>query len=151
MGVSTDAIICYGISYEEGYKFPWDHKNSIEEWWVDDVLGFTPSIQIYDSEGNHLPKVTEEQINQYWKERRDFEDKCPLPVELIRHCSWGYPMFIVAVPSTVIYAHRGYPKELNPKHFDLSNHNIQSFIDFCKKHNIYEEDPKWWLCSFWEN
>jgi len=148
MGVSTDAIICYGISYEEGYEFPWGEED-IEEWWINDIKGFKPVMEVYDDSGEWLEGVTEEQINEYFEYRRKFKNNHPLPISLVHHCSNDYPMYILAVPSTVITAFRGYPKTINPDHFDLSNHNIQPFIEFCKEFDLYVEDPDWYLCSYW--
>lgn len=152
MGQSTNAILCFGISLEEGYEPVWcdtEYDSDIDDWWCT-VNGYKRPFELYDNQGNYIYvngiKPSEERIQEYFHHKRIWQKDHPLPIREVVHCSGDYPMYIIAVPGTVVVAHRGYPVEID-------NHAVDSeafinFLSFCYKYNIYG-DVKWWLCSMW--
>jgi len=156
MGTSTDGQICYGVLIEEGTLLPWDndeYDGDIEDWWIYGVLGFKHSFEIYDKDGNFIDGVqpSQEKLDAYYSERRKFEEQNEkLPVELVNCCSGDYPMWIIALPRTIINAKRGYPESFNPAQLKISNKEKELLFAFCKKFKIEMTDvPRWWLSSYW--
>jgi hypothetical protein len=151
MTVSTNGEICYGIVFEDGFAFPWD--DGIEDWWLETIHNFRPSVQLFDASGNYIKGVepSKEAIDAYFQEKRDFEKAHPLPVELINYCSGDYPMWIVALPDVGLRAKRGYPTSFNPAELVVTDEQRKTLLDFCKAHkiDIGDEQPKWWLSSYW--
>ena len=146
MGVSTDAKLCYGIELDEGEECPWTNENSesgeefdIEMWWA--IKHGFPKYEDY----------TEPDKN-YYTELDIFIDKNPLPVELVRHCSADFELYILSVPGTEITANRGYPEKINISELVVITADEKKFLDFCKEY-IPDFDPNtkpgWLLCSWW--
>lgn len=134
MGTSTDAIICFGYDLEEGINLPWGDHDSIGNWWSY-VNGFKP-----DTDGDNI-----------YFQRRDFLKNYPMPVELVKHCSSNYPMYILAVPGTVKRATRGCPLRIGVN--DLSEvkpHDLSSLAKFIGDYEIKVDDyPGWYMVSYW--
>lgn len=133
MGVSTDAILCFGVDLSEDYEdlLPWqqleDDDNDFDTW--------VARISGADTDD--------------WKAIKEAAEKCP--VELVSHCSYDYPMYIVAVRGTKITARRGSPKVIS-----LDAIGGDDFIErqiaaerFCEEHGIPCGDFQWLLCSMW--
>lgn len=72
------------------------------------------------------------------------------PVALVNYCSDSHPVYILAVPRTVITASRGYPVHIDVKSLEVSKDDILRLENFCEQHNISYEEPRWWLSSYWE-
>ena len=83
MSVSTNAILGYGITFEEGEE-PWK------------LEGFTSEYDIPES----------------WMRSKLGEkaDSCPLTIEW--HCSADYPMYAILVKESISKAYRGFPCEV---------------------------------------
>ena len=153
MGVSTNGQICYGITFDAGYEFPWDlddYQGDIEEWWLCKIHGYKPSFEIYDAKGNYINGKTppEEEINRYFAEKHEFAKTRPLPVELINYCSGDYPMYALAVPGTVVTALRGDPTEFEPAALMVDAEKLAALMRFCAAHGL-EGEPRWLLTSYW--
>ena len=138
MGVSTDGQICFGIAFEEGSEFPWDRDEDadwdIEDWWRR-LHGWNEFW-------------TEADIG-YFDRQGTFDAEHPMPVQLVMHCSYDYPMYILSLPGTLIRASRGYPAELPS---DMGERDGIPLIDFCEEHGIElseEQKPCWLLTSLW--
>ena len=57
MGVSTNAILCFGISFDEDTIFPWgDGEDEMKEWWLE-VNGYQPPFELFDEHGDWLDGV----------------------------------------------------------------------------------------------
>ena len=152
MSVSTDAKIFYGITFEEGYEFPWDGYEDIEDWWIYGVNVFKHSFELYDSDGNHLNgrKPSGEEISRYFDEKKSFSKAHPIPVELVNCCSYNYPMYALAVPDTVIMASRGYPEVIDLSSFIVDNEKVNAMLKFCNDQGIeLNRDLSWILSSYW--
>ena len=114
-------------------------------------------------EGIELPWDEEYEGDVWaWWDRVKDNPEHKIPFELINCCSLGFPIYILAIPGTVIEARRGYPTIIDPPyHFspfnsdnDANKQDTVDLIEFCKKYKIpidYENIKfRWWLSSFWE-
>lgn len=149
MGVSTDAILCYGIAFEEDHEFPWiSPDNDAEIWYYEVIKEYVPLHRLYDDNGTYLEDTPQEVQQAEWDHYREFKEQNPMPFEVVRHCSNEYPMYILAVPGTVKKASRGYPKEIGALHVD--GEAFKNFAAFLKVHGIVTDfNPQWLLASYW--
>lgn len=150
MGMSTDATICYGVLFDSNYEFPWDEQGlEIDDWWID-----TSGYEFVGVGGTEYERSSRE-----YSERAAWLASHSLPVALVNVCSGEYPIYVVAVPSTVLTAHRGEPVEFNP--LDLAARlsraieaqEIAAFYSFLLEH--LDDDPLsppaiWYLSSYKE-
>lgn len=152
MGVSTDGMICFGIDFGEETDFPWQVSDyeEIEEWWLV-VKNYKPSVEIYDENGNYIgDKATQlEVVRNYYKERHDFLEKNPVPVDVVTYCSYDCPMYVLAVPGTLKIASRGDAVELDE--FQIDHNKLVDFYAFFTEFGIDIDDKKvtWYLTSLW--
>lgn len=152
MGTSTDAQICYGIQFEEDFEFPWG--DDLEEWWVNNVLGYSPPFEVYDQSGNYIGgnEPPKEIIIEYFSARRQFIDSSPkCQIVEVNYCSADYPMIILAIDTSVIRARRGYPEKIDPSAIEEGSENFSNVLKaFCETHGIEtDSEPAWFLCSYW--
>lgn len=114
MGVSTDAQICFGVALEEGFEPP-----------------VQPSLPDEDEDGNY------QDLSEWYD---DFDGD---PIELVLHCSYDYPMYIIAAKGSLSRASRGYPSDLSPEQLDqsVSPEAKQAVVDFCREELAFEEEP----------
>ena len=154
MGVSTNGQICYGILFEESYEFPWDSDEwdgDIETWWLYEVCGYQNPFELRDESGHYLDdaRPLKERINEYYDTQQAFKEKCPvLPVVSVNCFSYAYPVYILAAPSSVMVARRGYPKEIGA--LTVAEADRELLIAFCNDYDIETNgEPKWWLSSLW--
>lgn len=158
MGVSTNGQICYGVCFEEGYKFPWDSEGNVtdeEDWWTH-VINKYPEPDFYLPEDQqtptnyHKPGVTDEQVSAYFREKREWFTQHPLPITMVNSCSGEYPMWILAIPSSVKTANRGFPQRFEPSDLVVSGADKAALLDFCKTYSLeFEGEPGWYLSSYW--
>src|SRR5437868_783086 len=74
---------------------------------------------------------------QWWRNECGF--KSSFPVELVNYCSGDYPMYMLAVPSSILSNSRGYPEEFDPIKLVVTDKEKAPLIDFCKKYNLKYE------------
>lgn len=154
MGQSTDAILCFGIAFEEEFEFPWSEEEDSdhESWWLK-VNGYScPLFNPFTEEGDFKPGIDREdpRIGEFFGHKRNWLRDHPFPVDVVHHCSGDYPMYILAVLGTEIYAHRGYPQSVDPEDFVIPEGGRETLLGFCEKYGIATVGgPKWWLCSYW--
>lgn len=148
MGQSTDGILLFGVVFEEGFEFPWDDHDDIEDWWRE-VSGFRPTFSPYTPEGEYAEGVKsgDPRIDAYYSERRQWDAAHPLPVELVNVCSGDYPIYALAVLGTVTRARRGYPEPITRQLGDVFP---EPLVEFCEAHGIeMPGDAGWLLASYW--
>ena len=154
MSVSTDVILCYGFSFDEDYEFPWedsgDSEWDIESWWLESVHGYKPPFRLFTDDGDYIDgrKPPSERVSEYFAHRRAFAKEHPLPIRLIMHCHGDYPMWILAAPSSVTVARRGYPEEIHVL-LPVSGEELNALEDFCERWELGGDGPGWWLVSLW--
>lgn len=149
MGVSTNGQICFGIAFEEGFEFPWGEDGDEENWWREQQ-GYKPSMKLYDERGNHLPSVTQGDSDRVYAEQRAFNTEHPLPVAIVNYCSGDCPMYILAVPSSVLTNLRGYAERFDPADLSVTDEEKAALLRFCADHGIeVPAEPAWLLTSYW--
>jgi hypothetical protein len=126
MGQSTDAHVAFGVDL--GEELP-EFLEDFEDGWED----FLASI-------SGLP--------QYGEKGHSFKDQeafvKAFPVTLLFHCSYEYPMYILAVNGTDQRASRGYPHDLTP--LIVTPEQVDALKAFMAEHGI-DGEPKWLLFS----
>lgn len=122
MGVSTDAILFFGICIDDGSEL---HDRIVEESTAGD-------------EGEPT-KGTLAWLN----DTGNAKFGCIVDA----HCSHEYPMYFIAAQGSVITAWRGKPKgiEALTVHPDWRS----NLAAFCEKYGVPWEEPGWWLVSYW--
>jgi len=150
MGQSTDGQICFGVMFEEDYEFPWSDEeySDIEEWWKREN-NYTPPFDVWTDEGEIIDGVTEKQVSDCFSHSREWSKRNPVPVVEVNYCSGDYPMIILATPSSLMSAKRGYPKEFNPKDLIVDSKEDQALKDFLNMHGLDSQGARWWLSSYW--
>lgn len=155
MGVSTDAKLCYGIGFEEGFEFPWvdeKYEDDIEDWWMEVNDYVNPEFCPYTEAGEFKEGIDgdDPRVDVYHTHSYEWKEANPLPVDLVYHCSDGCTMYILAVKDTEIKSYRGDTTEIIPANLTVTDEQRITLLDFCKKYEIEaEEEPKWLLCSYW--
>lgn len=136
MGVSTDGILVFGIAYDEGelpeFLSAWADERGEEDPDFDEYLDSISGLPQYGEEGHDFTKSRE------WREAQ--------PVEMVHHCSYDYPMYILAVRGTKTTAWRGHPQVITS--LDVSGAKIAAFAAWCAERGVKGE-PRWILCSMW--
>jgi len=126
MGVSTDAILVFGMQIEDESEDSGKIDEILEE---DDDEGGTSG---YD----RLSKAEKK-----------------TGAEIVLHCSAEHTMYIIGVRA--MQANRGYPVAVDPKKLVLSENQIKSDLAAIEALCEFVGIPfkakkcKWWLCSNW--
>ena len=121
------------------------------------VIGNGPSLnkldmsKLKDEEYMDGVKPHQDQIDNWYKARREFLDENPMPFDLVNYCSSEYPLYILAIPNIMLNANRGYPEIIDPEFFnkgyDVAKNKL---IDFCKTYfPDVELKLEWYLSSYW--
>ena len=158
MSISSDGQLCYGIAFEIDYEFPWLNEKwegELEDWWFKGICKYKPLFEIWNNQGEYIDgiKPSEQKIKKYYKNYNKFKKDNPMPVDVVQHCSYNYPMYIIAVPGTYQNNCRGDVTEIKIR--DISKKEEQNVIDFCEKYckNEYDKFPKmelkWLLTSMY--
>lgn len=157
MGISTDGQLCYGVKFEEDYEFPWEDED-IDDWWLiesgwkwDGEEPFTPEGEYAPGFGNNDPRIEE-----YFRSRHLWLRDHPCPIVEVNYQSGDYPAYILAAPSTVITARRGYPERIDPlvlrQGEDIEgefNIEVEALEKFLRKYDLFIDEPAWWLSSYY--
>ena len=138
MGISSDAIIAYGIDLGEEWQdlVPWNEEDGFDDW-------YRARAGLPEWEDGMSP----EESSAFFAERRAVSETSP--VADIYHCSYDYSMLILAVPGTELRAYRGDPKEL-PGLLDLDNEKVEAFRAALNEWGVLPlkgEEPRWLLFS----
>ena len=147
MGVSTDAILVFGIDLNEnGYCEEGEHPAFLEEladedeggvWEVifEDVIAKDAGLERGDMDWQEWDKIIG-------------PAKETAGVDLAHHCHSDYPMYILAIAGTEMRARRGFPIGMDALPA-ISTEQTDKLQDFCKRHSIPWRQPQWLLCSIW--
>ena len=129
MGVSTDAILVFGIACGDEDEVPGF------------MLGFDDFNEYLNSISG-LPEYGEE--GHSFDAQRKFSES--VPADMTLNCSYDYPMYILAVRGTEMRAWRGSPMEITS--LDVPVEKVEAFKAWVSERGIVGE-PKWLLCSLW--
>lgn len=139
MGQSTDGQLCFGVFLPEGEETVFDGWEYLSYWWVYEVNGFNDGKSI-DSEGSKLSYADYEK----------FLKDNPPPVEMVNVCSCDYPIYIYAIPSSIMVANRGYPESFNPSELTYTLEEQLKFNEFLTTYtDLDPSEAKWYLSSLW--
>lgn len=150
MGVSTDGIVTFGVEVteEELPPYPWPPADYVEgaEEEEDDLPTYLAkragAVDPWEAE----PQPSEERRDAWYVAKEEAMKNSP--IEIVLHCSYDFPMYIVALKGTTTKAWRGSPKELTIPFIELAR--IAEAKAFCEEHKIHPfHNPKWLLCSMW--
>lgn len=130
MGTSTDAILCFG--------FPVGEEDQPHEW-LEDCEG---DFDKFLNKLSGMPEYGEP--GHSFDDQRKFRESCP--AEMVMHCSYDYPMYILCVQGTETRAWRGSPKEV--PNLYVYEGDISAFKSWCEANEIEYQDPKWYLCRY---
>ncbi len=140
MEISTDGPICSGVGLEDGIVLPWDleYGGNIESWWLFEVTGFKPISTNED---------------QYLRERDEFVTSHQmLLVDIVNVSCKSHPVWIVAIPDSILKAKRGYPHGFNPMELAEKAPLRWNVVlsGFCEEYDIkFRGVPRWYLSSYW--
>lgn len=157
MSTTTDGQICFGIAFEEEFEFPWKAEQfdgDIEDWWRFTNLYKEP-FEIYDDNDPSGyaggVKPSEEKILEYYTHRREWLKANQLPVVEVNYCSCDYPIYMLAVPSSVKNANRGNPLVFKPEELQVTPKEQLDLMTFCINYEIEigDSNPEWYLSSYW--
>jgi len=151
MGQSTDAILCWGIvlTEDEGSEIPWEDAAELagyDDPVDDEYLAFAlcgiakPTSDYGDNKDEH---------KEYWTKKR--EALAAYGVEVLTHCSYEYPLYMLIVSASEVRASRGYPKDILKTDLDAPEaNNWQELLnEACEKLGMEPQAGGWRLCSLW--
>lgn len=138
MGTSTDGEISFGILFAEGYEFPWDSEEfgcDVDEWWLIETGWKWEGDQPFNSDGEYSPGFSQDdpRIDAYFDSKSDWKKEHPLPFEVINYQSSEAPAYILAIPSSHLTAHRGYPEAFTPSDLRANPTELRALVEFCEK------------------
>lgn len=147
MGTSTDAIIAFGIVFEEYFEFPWSQDSDD----LDDVEDFGDYTNWWQKENGYKnPYTYEDNPDEWINHSIEWDKKNPIPFQEENYCSDECPMYALVIPKSIIRASRGHPESLELSKFNVDEKELLNFMNFLKKYNIeITEQPKWLLFSYW--
>lgn len=153
MGQSTNGQLCYGIVFEEDQEFPWNAEpfdGDEEDWWMVETGWEYDGEEPFTQQGDYKPGFSRDdpRVQAYFAHRREWKRVHPLPVQLVDYCSGDYPMWIIAVPSSIKTAYRGDPQEIDVAALTVDDNEVFALLDFCRKYEL-DGEAKWWLSSYW--
>ena len=133
MGYSINSSLEYGIDlgYEDGEVFDLFRN---EEGWIDfeNYLCKEASLPDYAENG------TQEEFDVLYERRRKIINACP--VDLISYGHHEYSSYVVIIRGKSMY-------EVDPhKMLDMGEDRVV-IMEWCKKHGLEVEEPKWHLCA----
>jgi hypothetical protein len=150
MGYDASATICFGLSFDEDFEFPWD--DDAEDWWIDVIHAYKPPFQLFDGQGRYIDgkTPTQKQIHEYYDHRQAFQEKHPLPAVFVHSGSDELSSPILAVPSSVVKTSWDAPAEIGAHIFaSINAEELQKFKEFCMGYLGIVTDPKWYLSAYY--
>lgn len=152
MGVSTNGQLCFGVLFEEGYEFPWE-DDGLEDWWLIESGWTWDGEYPYTEDGkDYAPGFTPDdpRIDAFYTSQSRWKESHPCPVIDVNYQSGEAPAYLIAIPSTLIEAYRGYPEVIDPSRLVVTDEDVQTILDFCDRYSLeFEGEPAWFLSSFW--
>lgn len=140
MSISSDGQLIFGFEIgEEDEKPDFLFDEDGEEIEFDDFICNLAGLTEWHPD---LPNADE-----IWEKRSQAIKSCP--VDLATHCSYDYPMYILAVRGERFTAWRGHTVEIDTDLLKVSEDSITAMKEWCGRNNIEFKEPKWLLCSMY--
>lgn len=179
MGVSTDAILAYGVDCGEdsplralnGPEPDYESDPAAYDAWHDsdppELDEYLAGLAGHENPYNAVPlEIMKGSSAEYeeWKRAHPDHDaattewfkvcreaEIAAPIEIVHHCSYDYSMYIVAAKGTVTTARRGYPEGLGQSVARPDIAAIDQARKFLSAHmpSVNFSDPQWLLFSMW--
>jgi hypothetical protein len=161
MGQSTNAILSWGIQFEDGEGAPWAEKAEEAGFdpWSDDYLAFALcDIKPFNGPEDDWGERGSPEYEAISARYSAYYDKkevalAGLGVEFLHHCSGDYPMYMLVISGSEQSASRGYPESINPREMEMAVENgnwPQTLRAVMEKLEIDgDKDMGWTLCSYW--
>jgi hypothetical protein len=137
MGVSTDAILFWGITFEEGADYLDDIDDRAEEAEEEDEAREVPRPE---DRGDIRSPEWEEWRGRFWAWKKE-------QPTVGRHCSGDYPMYYVTVGGSERRASRGSAVEVTS--LEVEPGWGPKLKAYCERLGLPWSEPKWWLVSYW--
>ena len=154
MGINVNGQIAFGVTFEDGFEFPWDHEeyDGIEAWWME-VNGYEPIYQPFTPDGQYADGWDRDdpRLEEHYQSRRSWLEDNPIPVVDINTCSGDYPVYMLAIPDTLTGCSWDSPTKLSKTRMaDPVPEKVKAMIDFLANHEIdCDNEPAWWLTSYY--
>ncbi len=126
---------------------PWDKDGfSCEKDWWRHIKGYKPSFEIFDERGEWLGgvKPSEEVIDRFCAERRQWFEQNPLPFDTIKLGSDKFDCTALEVPNSGHIASQFEPWDFDPTKLVVTPDAVSALKQFCKEHGI-DQEPRWHL------
>lgn len=174
MGVSTDGELAFGIDFgDENPLLERDEDGDLIELDDDEDSSDLGEFLARKTglENPYLTKLPHEvnhgasHMYEDWKKENPwfegeakayFDAKGKLedasPVEIVMHCSYDYPMYILALKGTHLFASRGTPKKVNFERLNslVTEEKLAEARKFCAEYGLPEfYGADWLLFSMW--
>jgi len=163
VGISSDGILVFGINFdelnpfthyisEEGYTEPREGFDEDEE--DPNEFDFEDLVVKHFSDLTEPEHITDEtgrgvygdDWKAYWGAKREVLAR--VNVELVSHCSYEYPMYILGIKESERTAYRGSPEKLGST-IEAKPEWRLTLKDFCDRFDIKFEEPQWILASIY--
>jgi len=153
MGVNTDGSIMFGVVCPGDAELPWetDEYDYIDEWWAE-VKGYVPKWEPFTKDGEWAEGFDENdpRWDEEYEHKREWLAENPVPVSPENYCSQNVPMYVLAVPGTVLTCRRGYPETIDPSLMVVDSEQVRALMDFLERYEIESDGiPRWLLTSYW--
>lgn len=160
MGVSSNACIAYGIDLQDEPPFNDGRddtdlaaylaikQGAVDPWpLVPDHINYGPLDDFKKWEADNAEW---RQQQEAWQAATKAAEEAS-PIVLEYHCSYEYPMYIIALKGTTRTAFRGDPVALPSDFTDLiSEKAVTKAQEFCEEYELPAFDnPSWLLYSMW--
>lgn len=156
MGVSTNALLFYGVPLGSPENDKWPEIFSEEDEGLDDgilvdIMGGPKEIDSGCEDLSYDDWVETDQFKK-WKacndERNAFLETLGVVLEM--YCSNEYPMYALVIPESVRIAYRGFEEEIDTKQFsDFPKEEWDRKLKaVCEKLEV-DFESKWYLVSYW--
>ena len=137
MGVSTDGILTYGVDFGEDLpkplmEFMEDTENDYSEYFYEKLGVKYENYDSYEAFSLAKDKV-----------------KHDIPCEIVMHCSYDFPMYIISIPGTTANASRGWPEGQGINILAPEPEKIEKMRKWFQKEGWSWVEPQWILASMW--
>lgn len=167
--MSITARLSYGIIFDNDFAFPWrntpktpwrnvkalwnDNGNNLWSWWTR-LQGFSPSLEVWDTDGNYIQGLQESEIKKREKlfisEYKAWENSIgaipDLPIDIISCAHWGSVIMVISDDKLSYESQKhGEPNRIYPIDLELQEDYRKTLVEFCEKYQIEHAKPNWYL------
>src|SRR5690348_17218215 len=108
MGVSTNAVLFYGIllqedDFEDGY--PWDADDDCD---TDDYIAHRLGSLVDPTDWS---RANQAEVDAYFAAKNAILATTPVRIGI--HCSYDYPMYYIYIEESETTAYRGFPESIS--------------------------------------